>query len=89
MVSTMNPPRQPSMCSLSAATRWRHSGNCFNGKDRKLSFLVTLYILWAYVEKNKWHAEENCVGPTCFGGFQLSILRLNMPMNYYKSTIFR
>ena len=33
------------MCSLSAATRWRHSDNCYNGKDRKLGFLVTIYSL--------------------------------------------
>ena len=33
------------MCSLSAATRWRHSDNCYYGKDRKLSFLVTIYSL--------------------------------------------
>ena len=33
------------MCSLSAATRWRHSDNCYYGKDRKLSFLVIIYSL--------------------------------------------
>ena len=33
------------MCSLSAATRWRYSDNRCYGKDRKLSFLVTIYSL--------------------------------------------
>ena len=61
----MNPPRQPSMCSLSAATRWCHSDNCYYGKDRKLSFLVTIYSLTSFIHElwgSSWSKSGSLTG---------------------------